>query len=254
MKYLLDEKGNIVIRDGKPVVVDDAGKESTIDAIGNQLIIANLHKESAGHRKDAEKYKVIVDQVGDMDLDAAQAALSTVASMSDQHKLDLDTLKKEMNTTWETKFQKETDRSTKLEGDLFEATVTSQFATSETLKTTVLTPDIAAKFFGGHFQLDGSAKDAAGNTIFSKEKPGEPAKFDEALSIIIDNYPGKASILKGSGASGGGSHLAGKGADYKVASAYYDKKSKQYNLTEQAKIAKTDPELHKQLQAEHSSE
>jgi hypothetical protein len=61
--------------------------------------------------------------------------------------------------------------------------------------------------FGNAFKLEGDAivaYDTTGNKIFSRLKPGDIAGFDEALDILIDAYPYRDHILKGSGASGGG--------------------------------------------------
>ena len=113
-------------------------------------------------------------------------------------------MKNTINTAWEEKEKDWETEKTTLTGKLFTAKVGSQFATSEAIKKTVLTPDIAATFFGKHFDADGTAKDDSGNVIYSKEKPGEPAEFEEAIGIIIENYPGKESILRGTGSEGGG--------------------------------------------------
>lgn len=82
--------------------------------------------------------------------------------------------------------------------------------------------------FGRHFKVvDGklAASDANGNPIYSRKQPGAQADFDEALGILIDQYPHKDSILKadnkpGSGApaNGGG----GKGGSKSINRAAFD--------------------------------
>ncbi|HEJ3129468.1 TPA: hypothetical protein SL290_006283, partial [Pseudomonas aeruginosa] len=52
--------------------------------------------------------------------------------------------------------------------------------------------------------------DAHGNKLYSKARPGEAADFDEALEILVDQYPYRDQILKGSGHSGGGTPPGGK--------------------------------------------
>jgi hypothetical protein len=251
MKYVLDENGNIKIGSkGHPVVIGDDDKEYEIDAIGAQTTITALHKESASNRAKATEHKKRLDAFGDMDPVAAKEAITTVAGLTTDHKIKVDTLKKEMNDAWQVKFDEEVSKGKTLSDDLFNAKVTAKFATSEIVKKTVLTPDIAAKFFGGNFNVDGTAKDVAGNIIYSKEKPGEPANFDEALSAIIDNYPNKNAILKGSGTGGSGSHGAGSGGSGSEVANFFIKGHKQYSLTEQAKIAKSNPEQYKQLKAQ----
>lgn len=70
--------------------------------------------------------------------------------------------------------------------------------------------DLAQAFFGKNFGIseDGQivAKDANGNEIYSRITPGQKAGFEEALESLIDAYPHKDSILKGSQASGSGSN------------------------------------------------
>ncbi len=43
----------------------------------------------------------------------------------------------------------------------------------------------------------------------SPANPGEPASFDEALAIIVQAYPHRDTILKGTGASGSGAQGGG---------------------------------------------
>ena len=65
--------------------------------------------------------------------------------------------------------------------------------------------------FGKHLKIeDGNvvAYDAHGNKLYSKARPGEAADFDEALEILVDQYPYRDQILKGSGHSGGGTPRA----------------------------------------------
>jgi len=66
--------------------------------------------------------------------------------------------------------------------------------------------------FGQAFKVeDGKvvAYDPAGNKIFSRSRAGEVADFDEALEALVDQYPYKDQILRGSGASGGGASPGG---------------------------------------------
>ena len=168
MKYVLDENGNIKIgQKGHPIVLDDDDKEFEIDALKAQETITNLHAESAGHRKKASDYKKIVDKVGNLDLDAAAQALNTVSSMSEDHKLEVEKLKQAMNDTWQQKYDAAEAKTKQLSEALYDATVTTKFATSPVVKSTILTPDIAAKFFGPHFTQEGHAIDFKGNTTSS---------------------------------------------------------------------------------------
>lgn len=203
MEYVLDENGNIKIKDGKPVVKGADGKEFTIDAIGAQEKITALNTESKDHRLKAKQYKdELVKFEGIKDPAAAIEALSTVASMSDDHKLEIGTLKTEMEKAYGLKLEEKDTSIADLTGKLYNLNVTKNFAISEVVKKTILTPDIAASFFGKNFKEDGTATDSTGNVIYSKERPGEPANFEEAMTVLIDAYPGKEAILKAPSHSG----------------------------------------------------
>ena len=68
--------------------------------------------------------------------------------------------------------------------------------------------------FGQRFKLeDGQvvAYGADGNKVYSRSSPGNPAGFEEALEMLVEQYPHRASILKGANASGGGAAPGGSG-------------------------------------------
>lgn len=247
-KYKLTADGTIEVKDGKPVVIGDDGKEYVVDAIGAQDTISKLHAEAAEHRKKSSERGKRLEAFGDIDPEKAKEALTTVANLSNDHKLEVENLKSGLNKTWQEKYDAKVAENKTLGDSLYKATVTAKFATSEIVKKTVLTPDIAAKVFGENFGFDGTAKDANGNAIYSKTKPGELASFDEALEILIDAYPGKASILRGTGTDGSGGHHSGSSYTHPAAK-YYDKKSPEYNISEQGRLANTDLALHNQLKS-----
>jgi len=208
-EYVLTENGNIKTKDGKPLVTDGE-QEYAVDALGAQARINSLKAEAKEYRLKASERGALLKQFeGIDDPVAAIEAMQTVETMDDKHKANIDKLKASINKAWESKEEEWSNRTAELEARLFNATVTSKFATSEVLKKTILTPQVALKFFGDHFKLDGSAVDAAGNVIYSKENPGEPAEFDEAMTIILDNYPDKDTIMKGNGTGGSGGRDTG---------------------------------------------
>lgn len=205
MKYKLTDAGNIVITDGKPTVIEDDGTEIAIDAISAQSRITALNAENKSYRTKAAERKTELEKFTGIDPIKATEAINTVAAMSDDHKLEVETLKTTLNTTWESKLADKDKEISTLKDDMYNKTVLSNFATSAIIKTTVLPPDIAAATFGKNFQHDGSAVDKAGNVIYSKANPGEPAQFEEAMTMILDQYPDKTAIMKGSTQSGSGS-------------------------------------------------
>lgn len=82
---------------------------------------------------------------------------------------------------------------------------------------TVLTPDFALPAFGKHVKFvpsesgdDGSivVHDLKGDAIVGKD--GKPAPFAEAMGRLIESWPTKDAILRGSGKAGSGSAGSGE--------------------------------------------
>ena len=207
MDYVLTEDGSIKVTDGKPTVID-GDKEFAIDAIGAADKITTITAESNDRRKKLGEVTKSLE-----DMATTRDDLQTkVDSIGGDNKVKIDELKDNINKAWEIKQSEWETEKTTLTDNLFNATVGEKFATSEVIKKTVLPPDIAKATFGKFFNNDGTANDEAGNIIYSKSKPGEPASFDEAMEIIIDSYPNKKNILRASG-SGGGAPGGGGGGD-----------------------------------------
>jgi hypothetical protein len=91
---------------------------------------------------------------------------------------------------------------------------------------TVLTPDIAYDSFGKFFTVEEGdeglsvhAVDRSGEKIFSKAKPGEYAAPDEAIELIISDYPQKDNIIRttSGGSNAGGNASGGHGNRQKMA-------------------------------------
>lgn len=212
MTYVLDENGNIKVGpNGKPLIKGSDGKEFEIDAIGAQDKINTIVAESNDRRKKLGEANTKLEAFGDIDPVAAKKALEDVSGMSDKNKTDLDTQRDAINEGWKTKQTEWETEKTTLNDKLFLATTGSKFATSKAVATTVLPPAIALATFGKNFNPDGTANDAAGNVIYSKEKPGEPAGFEESISHLIETYPDKDSILKATAGEGGEGYSSNDG-------------------------------------------
>lgn len=219
-----------VLKDGKPVYVHDDGKEIGFDAPGTVATIKRLNGEAQGHRERAEAaetklkpYEAITD------VPAALKALETVGKLSAKQLIDageVDKVRAEAQKAFDEKARAIEEKYAPVikERDTLQASLVSEkvggsFARSKMIAEKLAIPaDMVQARFGDAFKLEGDAVvayDRAGNKIFSRSKPGEIAAFDEALEIIIDAYPYKENILKGSGASGGGAQNNSGGADGK---------------------------------------
>lgn len=89
MKLKLDENGNVVVNDGKPVYVQDDGKEIVFDAPGTLQTITRLNGEAKSHRERAETAETSLKTFeGIADPVAALAALDTVKNLADKTLVD----------------------------------------------------------------------------------------------------------------------------------------------------------------------
>ncbi|MGU2278523.1 hypothetical protein ACSEOP_16650 [Pseudomonas aeruginosa] len=84
MKLKLDENGNAVLQDGKPIYVHEDGKEAPFDAAAAVAKISALNREAQGHReaKEAAEARAKLFE-GIDDPEAAVKALETVKNLKD---------------------------------------------------------------------------------------------------------------------------------------------------------------------------
>jgi hypothetical protein len=206
----IDGKTYAEVQDGKPVY-DDGGKDTPFDIAG----VTALRGEAMRHRTEKEDaQKALKAFEGITDPAAAIAALQTVSNL-DQKKLidagEVERVKTEISKGFETKLAEADTRAKTLETALYAEKIGGAFARSPLIvgdKAKLAIPaDLVQARFGQHFKIeDGQAVayDSLGNRLYSKADPSKLATFDEALEIIVDAYPHKDTILKGTGANGSG--------------------------------------------------
>lgn len=236
MKLLLDENGNVVVRNGRPVYVHDDGKEIEFDAAGTAATIARLNKEAQTHREGKEAAESTAKTLGEqlktfegIDPEGVRKSLGRLKDIDDGRLIDsgkLDEVRGTVAKDYEGRlsaaaqtYQQKEDAhlaslaamkadNEKLTGTLHNEVIGGSFARSNFIKEKLLLPaDITQATFGKHFKMeDGKvvATDATGNRIFSRARPGELADFDEAIGTLVDQYPNRDHILRPSGASGSG--------------------------------------------------
>lgn len=212
MKLKLDEAGHVVVQDGKPVYVHDDGKEVAFDAVSTVATITRLNGEAKTHRegKEAAETKLKAFE-GIADPSAALKALDTVSKLDHKKLVDageIETVRSEISKGYETKLSEAQTRLQELEGQLYAEKIGGSFSRSKVITDKFAIPaDLVQARFGSAFKIeDGKvvAYDTHGNKIYSRARPGELADFDEAIESLVDAYPYKDQILKGSGASGSG--------------------------------------------------
>ena len=223
MKLKTDENGQAIIRDGKPVY-DRDGQEVVLDAAELFSKIGQLNQESAGRRhKEQELSEKLKQYEAIGDVTEALKAIETVKNLSDKKLIDageVEKVKAEMAKTFETsKAEFETKLKAK-EKQLESFFRREAFSKSAVIKQTIFsdTPEFAEKLLGDYFKgelTDDGYKFSAhvnGQKLMSASNPFNPASFDEALQVIINQHPRKDYILRAGSAGSGGIGSQGNGS------------------------------------------
>lgn len=219
MKLKLDENGAVVVKDGLPVWEMPDGAELAYDVPAAHKKIGELTTEARDHRKAKEAAEQKLAAFADLDPEKAKQALAFAQSMEGKKAMDDESIKAVVANAikpFQDQLNAKEEALKEKEGHIYKLEVGNRFATSEYLREkTILgeTPDIAEAFFSKNFKVENGkviALDPAGNQIYSRVKPGEPADFDEAISILVESHPRRDHILKGTGQSGSGTTTSGK--------------------------------------------
>ena len=231
MKLKLDDQGHVVVQDGKPVYVHDDGKEVAFDAPGTVSTISRLNGEAKSHRERAEAAEQALKGFeGITDPAAALKALSTVKNLDDKRLVDageVEKVKAEAIKAIEDRYAPMVKENETLKGQLNSHLIGGAFASSKFIaeKFAAEGPagvEIARALFGNSLKVeDGKVVgyDQSGSKLYSRARPGELASAEEAIELLVDSYPHKNSILKGSCANGGGAgHGGGNGGGKKTMS------------------------------------
>jgi len=235
----LDEDGKVVT-DGNKVIYEDEdadNKEYPLDPPSMYAKIIDLGKENKKHRDKVTaveaKYLPFAD-IEDIEVwkKDADKAIDTVANFNDKDFVEagkVEKVKAEMREAYEAKLTSKDNKAQLVEKAHVDALglkdkqirtlmISNRFSVSPHFNgeksITTMPPDVAESFFGNVFkvkEIDGKLALRAyqnGEELISLQNPGEPADFEEAISMVIDKYPNKDSILRapggGSGGSGGG--------------------------------------------------
>ncbi len=234
MPFKYDEQGNLVTQEvnGKklPVFVHSDSREAPFDADTTVANISRLNGEAKAHReaKEAAEAKLRAYD-GIEDGEAARKALETIknlgagelktaAQVQEIRDAAAKSAQEAVAAATRAAQEKErllTEQNTKLTQDLNNHIIGGSFAGSKFIADKLAIPaDIAQKVFGDRFKVENGKLmplDGSGNPIFSATRHGEHADFEEAISVMVSQYPNKDMILKGTGASGGGAQQGGGG-------------------------------------------
>ena len=208
----VDGKQYAEIQDGKPVYVEDDGKEVAFDAAGTRSTITRLNAEAKDHRVRAESAEKIVKTFeGIDDPAAAKKALGIVANLDAKTLVDageIEKVKTEISKAFQTKLDEANGKAQTFEQQLYAEKIGGNFSRSAFIAEKLAVPaDMVQATFGQNLKIeDGKvvAYDSQGQKIFSRARPGELADFDEAIETLVSQYPHRDHILKSSNATGSG--------------------------------------------------
>lgn len=222
MNLKLDDNGNVVLQDGNPVYVSEDGSENAIDVAGLTATVARLNSENQKRRQQNNELAESLKAFEGLDAEAARNALDTVSKLDQQKLVDagkVDEVRSQVAQSYQAKLDEADGRVKALESKLYDEVIGGAFARSAYIPEHLSIPaDLVQAFFGKHFGMEeGSvvAKDSNGNPIYSRKNAGELASFDEALTILVEQYPNKNAILKSTGASGSGAKGSNQGSGAK---------------------------------------
>jgi hypothetical protein len=252
MKLKTDENGQVVVEDGKPIYIHDDGKEIPFDAKAAFIKIKEQGTENKTWREKYQALETKLEPFQDLDPEEARKALDTVKNLEDKQLIDageVETVKKNLaasyeenlnNTkkSYEQKMQELNGKLDQQNNNIEELLLLGAFERSPFIREkTNLTPDIAYASFkkGLQVEYDKEGKPHVvgyvdGEKLFSRKDPGKLADPEEAIEMIINAYPYKDRILRGSGQGGSGGGPGGGADDPNDLQAQLVKATKEGNV------------------------
>nr|WP_286948264.1 DUF6651 domain-containing protein [Pseudomonas sp. UBA6718] len=225
MPFKFDADGHIVLQEVNgqklPVFTDAQGKEAPFDADSTVATIGRLNGEAKGHRERAEAAEgKLKGFEGIEDPAAALKALATMKNLDEKKLVDAgerDQAIANAVKSVEEKYAPMLKEAETLKSQLNTHLIGGAFASSKFIaeKFAAEGPagvDLARALFGSSLKVeDGKVVgyDANGNKLYSRTRHGELASAEEAIELLVEAYPHKNHILKGTGSNGSGARNGG---------------------------------------------
>lgn len=213
------------VKDGKPVYLGENDREIEFDAVAATDKIKALNGEAMGHRRKAEEFEAKIKAFeGIADPAAALKALETVKNLKDGELVNAGKVEEvkaaaikaaeELRVATAKAHAEELGKVTAERDDIrgrwHSEKIAGLFAGSKFISEKIAVPaDMIKATFGGNFRVEPDGKVVAyapnGDKIYSTKNGGvDIADFEEAIETMVGSYAFRDSILKGSGAQGGG--------------------------------------------------
>lgn len=246
MPFKMNADGTIAMDAEKklPIFINAEGAEAAFDADSTVATIGRLNGEAKAHRIAKEAAELALKPFKDAGIEDPAAAAEAIKMAKNIKDGDLITAGKVQEIkdaaarsaneavatatrAAEEKQRALTEENQKLTQNLNNHIIGGSFTGSKFIADKLAIPaDLAQKAFGDRFKVeDGKLvpMNQDGTPIFSATNHGNHADFDEALQVMVGQYPHKDAILKGTGASGGGASGGGAGAGSKgITRAQFD--------------------------------
>lgn len=233
-KLKLNTDGAAVIQDGKPVYVNEEGKEEPFDMNMAWNKIHTLNEENKAKRLETETLKATYKAFDGMTPEEIASNKDAAAKLKEVELIknkDFETFKTDLLATtqkkveetersWKSKFDSVKGEADKFSGLYNDTVLENHFLNSEYIKAELVPSfdgDVAKAYFGHRFRVDTENKRVYavgedGSPVLSEKKLGNVASFDEAMELLIKNHPKKDAWLKSKANSGGGMNQGGRGS------------------------------------------
>lgn len=206
------------VKDGKPVAVHSDGREVPFDMVHAVDTIKKVSDERDEARTKLTETSKLFEG---LDAQAAREAIEKLKKIDEKKLIDagqVDTVKAEAQRALQEQLDKQkNDYEAKLQGSqsvIRKLSIGNQFATSKLFNgeeaTFILPPVVAESYFGKYLDVDANGSfvayydEAKKQPIFSRERPGENASFEEAITALADRDPNKDRFTRASGSGGSG--------------------------------------------------
>jgi hypothetical protein len=238
----IDGKTYAEVEDGKPVFMSDDNKRIAFDAPHTIATVNRMNGETKAQREAREGLeRRLKDYDGIDDPDAARTALETIRNLKDGDLVkagEVETVRAAARKAADEQVANEVKRSglkikdLEKERDQFRSLYTNEkigrvFNGSKFINDKCLVPaPMMQSQFGSHFRVEeGNVVAYNGDAkIMSVSRPGDVAEPDEALELLVNAYPFRDAILKGTGSSGAGSRPSnGSSGERRMSRAEFEK-------------------------------